>query len=469
MRHLILIAVFFCTALHSIAQQHPEVATNIARYVNQSDPAGLFSLFDSTFKTQFPLDAVKNAVPSLQNAFGNFNSVKFLKGENNQSLYQFEGTKGKIFVVLSYNNDKISSMLFTHEDPFFELKKRDKWQTDNPLSSTSDKLVDTIVRSILQRSNTPAISIGVWKDGKAFYYNYGESFLNGGPLPSAHSVYEIGSVTKTFTGTVLAHLLRTGKVSLDDKVNKYLPDSIPLLGTSDTPLLIRHLVAHTGGLPHQNDKDYGAKVSDDVDNQMKFYEARHMLAFVKDWKPFETPGTKFRYSNLGYSLLGYMCERVTGKPISVLYRELIFTPLGMKRSFINEEQPIGEVRPYHADATPARYFTVSAYTPAGAARSNIEDLLKYLRMQTTPDSSIAGRDIAYSHAPVMQTEMNLAIGWFWAENAKGKYFFHSGGTAGFTSRVLFQPATGVAVVVLSNCLNGDANEIGDRIFHQINP
>lgn len=95
-------------------------------------------------------------------------------------------------------------------------------------------------------------------------------------------------------------------------------------------------------------------------------------------------------------------------------------------------------------------------------------MLLFAAIQLNSGESETGKDVSASHEPSVQTEMKMATGWFYETNEKGKFFFHSGGTSGFTSRLIFQRGTQTAVVVLSNCRNGDTNEIGDIIFQKLN-
>ncbi|MBC6490253.1 serine hydrolase [Flavihumibacter stibioxidans] len=468
MRHLILFVTMLVCSLQLSAQADRKMANEIATQINSGIPERLFELFDSTFKTQFPLAEVKNAVPSLQNAFGKFEGVEKLKERNGEYLYKLNGSKSAINMLFRFNTGGLAMLLFTNDDPLFDIKKRHAWFTDNTLQTNTDRVVDSVVKSVLVRSNTAGLSIGVIQNGRQTIYNYGETAWGSGRMPRSASVYEIGSISKTFTGTVVAHFIRTGKINPDDAVNKYLPDSIRPVMWNNEPLLVRHIIGHAAGMPHENMKQDGAPVSDDPDNRMKYFGSKHLLAMLNDWQPFEQPGQKFRYSNYGYSLLGYICERISGQTISQLFQEIIFKPLGMKNTALIGEKPFGDMVPSMIDGKQVKNTPVIAYAPAGGIQSTISDMLRYAAIQLNPGESETGRDVSASHEPSVQTEMKMATGWFYDTNEKGKFFFHSGGTSGFTSRMIFQPVTQTAVVVLSNCRNGDTNEIGDIIFQKLN-
>lgn len=468
MRHLFLLALILLKGMLLNAQPDRQMASEISARINAGEPEKLFALFDSTFKQQFPLAEVSNAISSLQQSFGQFDGIKKLKERNGDYLYELNGSKSAINVLFRLNSGRLSAMLFTSDDPLFDIRKRLTWLTDNRLQSSTDKLVDSVVRSVLVRSNTPGLSIGVIYQGRSLIYHYGEQSWGSGRLPKTSSVYEIGSISKSFTGTVVAHFIRNGKINPDDAVNKYLPDSIRPVMWNNEPLLIKHIIGHAAGMPHDNMKDYGARSPDDPDNRMQYYEANHLLAMLNDWQPFEQPGQKFRYSNYGYSLLAYICERISAKSISQLFQEIIYTPLGMKSTAMIGEQPFGDMVPSKIDGKMAKNSPLKAYAAAGGIQSTIGDMMRFASIQLKPDQTDLGSDISTSHQRMMETEMKMATGWFFDNNDKGTYYFHSGGSSGFTSRMIFQPSTLVAVVVLSNCRNGDANEIGDILFQKIN-
>ena len=463
-----------CLSVIRVSAQHPDLlAQSVADYINSGQDSSLFGLFDSTFKNQFPLAEVKRAVPGLQAVFGKIEKVDFVKERDGAYSYKYTGTSASMHVIITPNptyKKSISSLLFTADNPFFDIVvKRDKWLTDNPVKSSVDILVDSTVKNFLSRSNTPALSIGVIENGKISRYNYGETRIGNKQLPQSNSVYEIGSVTKTMTGLIIARLVIENKLNIDDEVNKFLPDSMPKLQFEGKPLLVRHLLTHTSGLPTSNEGAYGAKASENGSNPMKYYEINHILAFLKDRNLTIVPGENFRYSNMGYALLGYIAEKQTGKKLTQLYKDWIFSPLKMKNTFLNNEQVFGELLPYRADGTLEEPFLMNAYAPAGALRSTINDMLKYVQAQFgVPSNPTLDRSIALMQQEIKGSkDVLMGLGWFFHNDNGQIHYNHSGGTAGFTSRVIFNKNKKTAVVVLSNCLNYDANGIADAIFYTL--
>lgn len=472
MKPYLILSLTLLLSSASSAQNATATAQKIVQYINQGKDTALFHLFDPTFKTQFPLAEVQRAIPGLRDMLGQIEKLSLVKEKDGAHSFKLTGSNNSMHMVLTFNKDNrnlLSGMLFSPGNPLFDLvTNRVKINTDNPLTTSIDKYADSVVQALMTKSNTPGMSIGVIVKDKVYRYNYGETQIGSARLPGSESIYEIASLTKTFTGTILAGFVRSGKIHLDDRVNKYLPDSIPPIEFNGIPLTIAHLVNHTSGFPTVNEKAYGAKQSEDINNPMKYYKMNHILAFIKDRNLTDTPGIRFRYSNLGYALIGYICERVSGKSISNLYNEQIFQPLGMKRSFANISNTSTDIKPYSPEGTLEAYFNLDAYTPAGAAVSTANDLLKFVAAQFTNTDTEISKDIRQTQMLIdgnRQPEMGL--GWFVARDDNGIHYNHSGGSAGFTSRVIFNKEKQVGVVILSNCLNLDANIIGDSIFYYI--
>ena len=93
------------------------------------------------------------------------------------------------------------------------------------------------------------LSIGILKDGKTIFYDYGETAKGNAQLPDQNTIFEIGSISKTFTAILLADAVNSGKIKLDDPVSKYLPDSIPKLQYNNVPITIASLSNHSSGIP----------------------------------------------------------------------------------------------------------------------------------------------------------------------------------------------------------------------------
>jgi hypothetical protein len=217
----------------SAAQNENKLIQTVVDHINAGKDTAFFNMFDSNFQKQFPLSEVTRAMPGMKNLLGEIKDINPAGHRDGAFSYRVIGTKTTFHMVIvpsKENAEKISSFLLTADNPFFEIiVKRNKINTDNKMETAVDRYVDSAVKSLLTKSNTPALSIGIIYQGKTYRYNYGETRIGNNQLPNSKTIYEIASISKPMAATIVAWLIIDKKLSLDDEVNKYLPDSIPSL------------------------------------------------------------------------------------------------------------------------------------------------------------------------------------------------------------------------------------------------
>jgi D-alanyl-D-alanine-carboxypeptidase/D-alanyl-D-alanine-endopeptidase len=188
-------------------------------------------------------------------------------------------------------------------------------KSDNPMKSALDSAIDKLVTDYMKWGKRVGISLGVNYKGQSFTYNYGETSPGSGILPSERSVYEIGSITKTFTGLLMAHAITEHRIALSDDIRKFLPGSFPNLQyPNGDPVKVGYLLAHTAQFPNS----FG-DVNGTVNRNDAFIDSLRKVK-LDSLKSF-----RYRYSNVGYQLLGLILENVYKKSyadlISRLYQQ----------------------------------------------------------------------------------------------------------------------------------------------------
>src|ERR1051325_9214254 len=195
------------------------------------------------------------------------------------------------------------------------------------LSSELRSKIDSLANDALAESGVPSASVAVVKDGKIVYLHaYGSARLEPNTPATSEMRYSIGSISKQFTAAALLLLQEQGKLSLDDKVAKFIPDL-----TRANEVTIRQLLSHTSGYQDYWPQDYVMPF------MLKPVTAQQIL---DRWarKPLDfDPGTKWQYSNTNYVIAGVIVEKAAGKPLLEFLREKVFAPLGM-RSVLNIDQ-----------------------------------------------------------------------------------------------------------------------------------
>lgn len=280
-----------------------------------------------------------------------------------------------------------------------------------------------------------------------------------GPEVDEGTLFEIGSITKVFTGILLSDAVLKGKAALDDPISKHLPAD---LLSDDSPLqavTLLDLTTHTSGLPRlPANLDRGGDTTDPYAH----YDKERLYAYLKGFQlsDFKDRG-KTSYSNLGVGLLGHLLERMEGKPYEDIVKETIFEPLGMKDSFVQRKPGVipsdreNRFATGHSGGKEVPHWHFDVLAGAGAIVSSTRDLARFAQAYwsgKTPAELRAAMELA---ATPQRGEVGL--GWF----IGGKGLNHNGGTGGFRSEIRISLEEKTASVRLMNG-TGPAPESGSK-------
>src|ERR1051326_1167884 len=187
--------------------------------------------------------------------------------------------------------------------------------------------IDAYVNAQREKAHVPAISVAVVRDGKlVFAKGYGMANLELGVPATKDTVYELLSVSKQFTAAAVLMLVEAGKVNLDAKLADYLPDT----PASWSEVTVRHLLSHTSGIMDYTD------IPPFFENIRQDATPEELLKPVKARPLLFAPGTRWRYSNSNYYLLGLLIEKVSGQKLADFLEERLFKPLGMTATRMND-------------------------------------------------------------------------------------------------------------------------------------
>ena len=331
-----------------------------------------------------------------------------------------------------------------------------------------DEAVREFVRPYIDRRQARGIVVGlVEPDGSRRVLTFGEAGEGARPL-SARSVFEIGSITKTFTGTILADMVRRGQVRLDDPVGKYLPRGVRVPSLHGRQITLLDLATHTSGLPPLPT----GYVPPDPGNPYGAYTAKHLYAFLNSHELARAPGAKFEYSNLGMGLLGHALARAAGaKSFQRLVANRLLRPLGMSMTGYGRTAALAPwmTRGHDRQGASATYFDMpdgAALAGGGGLNSSVTDLMTYLDANIgEPVSPIehAMRDARRGHH-FPRPGVQVGLGWMTMERGPLTLMGHNGGTAGYSTYIAFDPKTRAGVVVLAN---SGGFEYADKIGRQL--
>lgn len=319
---------------------------------------------------------------------------------------------------------------------------------------------DEKIKQRVEYGETPGIVVGIYENGGIQYYAYGVASLETKEAVTAKTLFEIGSITKTFTCSMAAILSLNKQLNFTDPAQKYLPGKMVLPERNGKVITVEHLATAHSGLPRMP-RNFQPQ---DPSNPYIDYREEELTYFISNYELMRDPGIEYEYSNLGMGLLGYMLTRVKEKPYSKLTEELITKPLGMNHTFISGMRTEKPMASGYADKLPMKAWTwndQSVITGAGGIVSNAEDMMKYMVSQMSTTSPLANA-FTLAHQPrATAGKMKIGYGWHIRDE---NIVWHNGGTGGFRSFAGFDKTKNKAVVVLTNSTTG-ADDLG---FHLLN-
>ncbi|QEH41988.1 serine hydrolase [Chitinophaga sp. XS-30] len=343
--------------------------------------------------------------------------------------------------------------------------KAEQADSDNPLLSAIDSLVESTVRPYIQQSHTAGLSVAVIRKDAVYRYNYGEVRKGNGMLPDpASTIYEIGSISKTFTALLLAREVIDGRMRLDDPVSGYLPDSIPDLHYEGNAVTLQHLSNHTSGLPRLPD-DFFSGMINFADPYLHYDDAR-LYGFLMYYKPSVIPGTHYAYSNYGGGLLGNLLARRANRTYEELIVDIICRPLGMNhtRITLTKADSAGIAQGYNEKGLPASPWHFPSMPGTGAIRSTLNDMISYALAQMGRHAgSLEAAILLTQQTTFQQGDLALGLGWHIGGTEDSRYWHHTGGTGGFRSFLAFDKNRDMGVVILSNSTE-DVSGMGVRLL-----
>ena len=336
-------------------------------------------------------------------------------------------------------------------------------RTSGKMVAGRTKLIDAIFTPPIRSGEQIGIVVGVIDHGVTWTRGYGRSKAGSSRPPDGDCVFEIGSITKTFTCTALAAMCVAGKMDLQDPMTSYFPDGVRIPTHKGKQIRLVDLATHTSGLPRIPDNmGLASDLSGDPYAQ---YAPEDSYECLKEYMLTRAPGARYEYSNFGMGLLGLALSRRSDKSYEQTVTQLVCVPLGMRDTSVtlSHEQKARLVQGYALQkkvgrlmiAVPSENWTFQdSFAGAGALRSSANDMLKYLRANIDAGATGVGPALAMTHVARHRIDDSMSIGLGWhtlnVPWSKEPIIWHNGGTGGYRSFVGFCPKRKLGVVVLGN-------------------
>ena len=321
--------------------------------------------------------------------------------------------------------------------------------------------VDDFVRSAMQKQHVPGVVVAVVRDGKVIKAaGYGMANLELNVAATPDTVFKIGSVSKQFLSAGIMLLVQDGKLSLDDKISKFLD------GTPDTwkDITVRHLLTHTSGLVREAPGFDPLKIQSDAD----VIKTAYAVPLV-----FKT-GDKWQYCNVGYFSLAEIIHKVSGKPWGDFLAERIFVPLGMNSTRTTTMTDLVQNRANGYAWEKGKYRNADIYfalRPSGAFLSTVNDLAKWdAALYTDKFLTKATRDQMWTPVKLNNGETYpYGFGWQLEPAGTHRQVRHGGSLPGFRAEFTRLVDDKLSVIVLTNGDNANAASIAAGIADRYIP
>jgi serine-type D-Ala-D-Ala carboxypeptidase/endopeptidase len=339
-------------------------------------------------------------------------------------------------------------------------------ESSSPTFEIKDNLKQ-LIRTLVDNGTNAAMVIGLVDANGTQFYGYGKtSNASNATTVNENTLFDIGSITKTFTTTILADMVNNGTVNLDDPIEKYLPPTVRVPTYNGNKITLEDLATHTSGLP-----DLPPKVGNftNIISKIMYPSTRQLLyESLSDITLTHAPGSDFSYSDMGMALLGDILASKAGIPYEQLVIDKILNVLGMNstRITLSDNTLLSRLALGHDNGTefPLPIFPNPAFplglAPAGSLHSSASDLVKYLSANTGLIKTILDNAMLDSHKIRLYTNQSLVegydvyvgLGWFTTTNFGSQIIWHNGEVLGYNAFAGFNPTTQRGVVILASTM-----------------
>jgi len=330
------------------------------------------------------------------------------------------------------------------------------------------------IRGELVATSTPSVAVAVAQDGKIIWeQGFGWADRERRIVATENTVYSIASISKPLTATGLMVLSQSGRLDLDRPANDYLGNAkLRARVGNASDATVRLVANHTSGLPRHLNFFFADE---------PFHPPSMDETILRYGNLFTPPGERSKYSNLGYGVLGYIIERVSGVSYEQFMRQNVFVPLGMTRTSVGlapELEPYAAMR-YSEDGLPVPFYDFD-HRGAAAIFASAHDMARFglfhLKAHLLDQKDIlSDATIDEMHRPTASLgkfdygDTGYGIGFMTFVNGGHKVISHDGGMEGVSTQMLLIPDRKLAIVVLSNSASAAAFAVADRIAEKLLP
>ena len=314
--------------------------------------------------------------------------------------------------------------------------------------SQSQAQIDSIHQVLAQLPNNAQLSVAIIDGEQVSYYGAKKEDGSIRTIQNNNNVYEIGSITKVMTSTILASLVYEGKIELKKPLQEYVPYPLKHGQKNGNTITIEMLSNHSSGLTRMP----SGMIFDLLfryDNPYAKYDLGRMEKyFKKKMKLNRKPGEKSEYSNIGVAYLGHVLEYVANKPYDELLDHYVISKYNLSTTSLDRKKIANQlVKGIDGDGKVVSNWDLNAFAPAGALLSSVKDMSKFAQANFNNDPIL---ELQRKKTFQYKEDIDIALGWLIFNKDGEKIYWHNGGTGGYTSAMALNIEKKTGAVILSN-------------------
>lgn len=245
--------------------------------------------------------------------------------------------------------------------------------------------IDSVVNSFHQANPEVSISVGFVQRGEEYYTSYGHLSREGNTKVDKHTLFEIASITKIITANLIAQATLEGKLRVTDYIDDYLPADYTLSEGIKNKIKISDLASHQSGLP---DLDFGLLIEKDSQQPTAMVDQKYLSDMINRCDSLKDYGN-YRYSTVGFTLLGQLLEKIYDESFDQLVREKMILPLNMTRTYTTAFDVANVATGYNGEGGVQELFIWNIVASAGLIKSTTADMMKYMNALLDKNTQLA--------------------------------------------------------------------------------
>lgn len=432
---------------------------NFQSNYNEEKYSEIFNNFSPDMKSALPLVNTELFFTTLKYQMGNITNKEFVNSENGTgAIYKTQFEKAILGVYISLDSQNRIAGLFIK--PYEEPENIEEANI-NALNEYPLIISETIFSKTKKLPNNAQLSIAVIQNRETSFYGVIRDSSTIRPIKNQDKVFEIGSITKVFTSTVLASLVEENKIKLTDKINAFYPFEFK----DNIKISFENLANHTSGMPRLP-KNLSLQ---NTINPYKNYGEKEIEEYLKNLIELEkeTPKT-YTYSNLGTGLLGYTLGISEKTTFQKLLQEKVFKKYNMSNSYTSPNNLDGKlIKGLNKKGSTVSNWEFDVLFGGGGILSTTKDLSNFANAQFEPKNKEL--ELTRKQTFEINEDMKIGLGWHILKSKNGNdLYFHNGETGGYSSSMYIDIENEKAVIILSNVfdINNIIDNLGSKLMNE---